>query len=141
MNFEFNGEHYLQIEGAAMGTSLAPNYANLFTDRFETHALAGYPPKPLVWKIFIDDIFMIWTYGEDSLNHFVEYLNSLHESIKFTHESSRTEINFLDTTLKFDTKRELITTLYNKPTDTHLYFHYSSAHPSTVMEKAHMSYT
>ena len=25
MNFEFNGEHYLQIGGTAMGTALAPN--------------------------------------------------------------------------------------------------------------------
>ena len=100
-----------------MGTALAPNYA---MDRFETHALAGYPLKSLVWKRFIDDIFMIWTHGEESLNHFIEYLNSLHESIKFTHESSRTDINFLDTTVKFNTNRDLITTLYNKPTDTHL---------------------
>ena len=30
MNFEFNGEHYLQTGGTAMGTSVAPNYANLF---------------------------------------------------------------------------------------------------------------
>ena len=39
MNFEFNGDHYLQIGGTAMGTALAPNYANLFMDRFETKAL------------------------------------------------------------------------------------------------------
>ena len=84
MNFEFNGEHYLQIGGTAMETSLAPNYANLFMDRFETRALDGYPLKPLVWKRFIDDIFMVWTHGEESLNHFIEYLNSLHESIKFS---------------------------------------------------------
>ena len=36
MNFTFNGDHYLQTGGTAMGTSLAPNYANLFMDRFET---------------------------------------------------------------------------------------------------------
>ena len=118
-----------------MGTSMAPNYANLFTDRFETRALDGYHLKPLVWKRFIDDIFMVWTHGEASLNHFIEYLNSLHESIKFTHEFSFSNINFLDTTVKFNENRELITTLYNKPTDTHLYLEYSSAQPSTVLER------
>ena len=87
-NFEFNGEHYLQIGGTAMGTSVALNYANLFMDRLETRALDDYPLKPLVWKRFIDNIFMVWTHGEESLNHFIEYLNSLHESIKFTHEFS-----------------------------------------------------
>ena len=30
----------------------------------------------------------------------------------------------------------MITTLYNKPTDTHLYLHYTSAHPSSVMNKS-----
>ena len=135
MNFNFNGDHYLQTGGTAMGTSLAPNYANLFMDRFETKALEGYPLKPLTWKRFIDDIFMVWTHGEDSLNKFIEYLNSLHETIKFTHEVSYTQIDFLDTTVKFGQNRELITTLYNKPTDTHLYLEHSSAHPNSILTK------
>ena len=86
MNFTFNGDHYLQTGGTAMGTFLAPNYANLFMDRFETKALAGFPLKPLTWKRFIDDCFMVWTHGEESLKTFIEYLNSLHPTIKFTHE-------------------------------------------------------
>ena len=135
MNFTFNGDHYLQTGGTAMGTSLAPNYANLFMDRFETKALDGYPLKPLTWKRFIDDIFMIWTHGEDSLNKFIEYLNSLHETIKFTHEMSYTQIDFLDTTVKFGENRTLITTLYNKPTDTRLYLEHSSAHPNSILTK------
>ena len=61
-----------------MGTALAPNYANLFMDRFETKALEKYPLKPLIWKRFIDDIFLIWTHGEDSLRYFIKYLNKLH---------------------------------------------------------------
>ena len=77
MNFTFNGDHYLQTGGTAMGTSLAPNYANLFMDRFETKALAGFPLKPLTRKRFIDDCFMVWTHGEESLKTFIEYLNSL----------------------------------------------------------------
>ena len=36
-----------QTEGTAMGTSLAPNYANLLMDRFESKALAGYHLKLL----------------------------------------------------------------------------------------------
>ena len=135
MNFEFNGEHFLQMGGTAMGTPLAPNYANLFMDRFETIALAGYHLKPLTWLRFINDIFMIWTHGEDSLLKFINYLNSLHPSIKFTHEFSHSSISFLDTTVKFNQERELITTLYNKPTDTHLYLHYTSAHQDSILTK------
>ena len=121
MNFEFNGEHFLQTRGTAMGTSLAPNYANLFMDRFETKALAGYHLKPLTWLRFIDDIFIIWTHGQDSLLEFINYLNSLHPFIKLTHEFSHSSINFLDTTVKFNQEREFIATLYNKPTDTYIY--------------------
>ena len=38
--------------------------------------------------------------------------------------------------MSFDENNNLITTLYNKPTDTHLYLHYKSAHPSSIMEKS-----
>ena len=89
MYFEFNGDYYLQTGGTAMGTSLAPNYANLFMDKFETTALANYPLKPLIWKRFINDIFMVWTHGENQLHKFVEYLNGIHQTIKFIHEASR----------------------------------------------------
>ena len=84
MYFEFNGDFYLQVGGTAMDMALAPNYANLFMDKFRTKTLEQYPLKPLIWKRFIDDIFMIWTHGEQELHKFVEYLNSIHPTIKFT---------------------------------------------------------
>ena len=34
-NFTFNSEHYLQINGTAIGTRVAPTYANLFMDSIE----------------------------------------------------------------------------------------------------------
>ena len=77
-----------------MGTALAPNYANLFMDRFETKALEDWDKKTLIWLRFIDDIFMIWTHGEEELQKFFKYLNSIHEKIKFTHENSQECINF-----------------------------------------------
>ena len=33
--FEFNEEHPLQILGTAMGTRLAPSYANIFMEKLE----------------------------------------------------------------------------------------------------------
>ena len=45
MSFNFNGDHYLQTGGTAMGTAAAPNYANIFMDRFETKALENWPSK------------------------------------------------------------------------------------------------
>ena len=34
--FKFNNDHYLQIKGTAMGTKLAPAYANIYMDAIET---------------------------------------------------------------------------------------------------------
>ena len=39
-NFTFNQHHYLQIHGTAMGTKMAPSFANLFLAIFETNALS-----------------------------------------------------------------------------------------------------
>ena len=115
MSFSFN-DHHLQVGGTALGTAAAPK------------TLAIWPLKPLIWLRFIDDIFMIWTHGEDNLNQFISYLNEFHPTIKFTHESSPTQIDFLDTTVKVNDSREIYTTLYEKPTDTHLSLHHTSSH-------------
>ena len=70
-----------------------------------------------------------------TLHEFTNYLNSIHPTIKFTHEYSEEKIDFLDTTVKLNHQRGPITTLYNKPTDTYLYLEHSSAHPKTVLQK------
>ena len=85
--------------------------------------------RPLVWWRYIDDIFMIWPYTRLELNSFLEALNSFHETIKFTSEVSATSVNFLDVTVHKDNQGKLHTSLYTKPTDSHLYLHYSSFHP------------
>ena len=51
--FRFGTSYYSQIKGTAMGTPMAPNYANLFMDRFENDLLNAYYQKtgirPLIW--------------------------------------------------------------------------------------------
>ena len=42
-NFTFNDKHYLQIHETAMGTRMAPSYANLFLAKFDTDALLRAP--------------------------------------------------------------------------------------------------
>jgi hypothetical protein len=65
----------------------------------------------------------------EALIEFVTHLNSVHHSLKFTCEHSQESIPVLDTRITLDSSRTLYTTLYNKPTDTHSYLHYSSCHP------------
>ena len=128
-NFDFNEKHYLQIGGTAMGTRVAPSYANTFMGWFEDKFVYTHDPAPLVWKRFIDDIFIIWTNGIESLNTFFEYLNNCLPSIKFEMDQSITQIHFLDVTVSIDEQHNIQTDLYTKPTDSHNYLNYNSAHP------------
>ena len=95
---------------------------------FEEKHVYTYHQQPLVWLRYIDDIFCIWQHGESSLESFIEHLNGAHRTIKFTAKTSDTRVNFLDTTV-IVREKELITTLYVKPTDRNTYLPFNSAHP------------
>ena len=66
-NFTVNDEHYLQIGGTSMETPCFLSFTNLFLDKFETNALSNAPFKPSHYFRFIDDIWFVWTQGEDKL--------------------------------------------------------------------------
>ena len=95
-SFVFNNTLYIQTHGTAMGTRMAPSYANLFLAKFETGALTYESYQPHTWWRFIADIFMIWTHTEDELRTFITYLNKIHPTIKFTSPHSATSSSFLD---------------------------------------------
>ena len=128
-NFSFNDNHYLQIHGTAMGTKMAPSYANLFLGFFEANALKNAPFQPHTWLRYIDDIFMIWTEGLDNLKIFIDYLNNIHSTIKFTSSHCSTNIPFLDVNVSLTDDGNISTDLYTKPTDKHQHLLYSSCHP------------
>ena len=58
-SFEFNGEQYRQRNGLAMGNQLAPPLAILFMSSLEVKVLDSCDCKPLLYKRYIDDIFVI----------------------------------------------------------------------------------
>ena len=129
-NFSFNGEHFLQILGCAMGTICAPPYANTFMGEFEhVHIYPLIRNLNDLYLRFIDDIFLIWTGTTTEFEAFITRLNELHPSIKFDYEISRKETNFLDTTVYIDNNNVLGTKVYNKPTDRKNFLHRKSEHP------------
>ena len=87
------------MSGTAMGTKLTPSYANLFMTKFEEKYVYTYPLQPKLWKRFIDDIFMIWPHGMDSLLEFIDHLNIVHPIIRFSGDISHSKIFFLDLTI------------------------------------------
>jgi hypothetical protein len=67
-----------------MGTKMAPPFANIFMGALEGSLLSSAPDHLIpLWKRFIDDIFLIWTHGEESFQTFITHLNSVHPTIKF----------------------------------------------------------
>ena len=129
-NFTFNRRHFLQVNGTAMGTRVAPTYANLFMAHFEEKYVYTYKgnSKPRIWFRFIDDIWGVFLENSTHFQDFVTYLNDVHDSIKFTEEFSSREINFLDVTT-FRNGQEILSRLYCKPTDSHSYLEFNSCHP------------
>jgi hypothetical protein len=131
--FEFDNQLYLQVQGTAMGTRMAPNYAIIFMHQLEKKLLQRSQQKPTIWKRFIDDVFCIWSHGEDSLLEFLNELNTYHQTIKFTWEYSHIQIPFLDT-VTYKLNGMLATKIYHKPTDNKQYLHFYSAHPRRQKE-------
>ena len=81
--FEFDEKFYLQIQGTAMGTKMAPAYANLFMGRLETKLINKAPNLIHTWKRFIDDIFIIWTGSTEEFKEFMLNINQIHPTIRF----------------------------------------------------------
>ena len=132
-NFIFNGKHYLQTNGVSMRTKCAPSYANIFMAYFEEKFI--YPRiknKSLLYLRYIDDIFILWKGTILELEQFTSDINSLHSTIKFEINHSKTTINFLDTTVTINQDKTIKTSLYEKPTDRHNFLHHKSYHPSST---------
>lgn len=132
--FEFNGQMYQQLRGTAMGTRMAPSFANIFMAKLEQKLQEN--TRPRIWRRFIDDIFVAWEGSEESLTSFLANLNDQHPTIKFTWEVSRREVTFLDLTIRkgkrFEGTGILDVSPHFKSTNAFQYVHYSSSHPRST---------
>ena len=126
--FQFDEKTFKQVRGTAIGTKFAPPYAILFMADLEEKIVSASEKKPMIWWKYIDDIFFIWEHGEESLENFLNQLNSFHPTIKFTAEYSKETINFLDLNIRLG-GGELMMDLFVKPTDTHQFLDPSSSPP------------
>ena len=113
-SFSFNNEHFLEIHGTAMGSTMAPTYAKIFVAMLERKLLNQAPQDliPIEWIRFIDDIFAIFTHGLDKLKTFLTYINNIHPTIKMFYTYSEKSVNFLDTTIYINSTGKLESGLY-----------------------------
>ena len=74
-----------------------------------------------------DDCLALWTGSLEKLELFLMFLNSLDSNLQFTVEIGGSELCFLDLKLTL-TDNEIQTTVYSKPTDSHLYLQADFCH-------------
>ena len=66
----------------------------------------------------MDDVLCMRNGGVDKLNEFLEYLNTLYPSIRFTLENGGTSINFLDMNIDISDGIHHAINFFRKPTAT-----------------------
>ena len=129
-NFSFDGEHYQQISGVAMGNKMGPNYANLFVGFVEKQIFEQYTdPTSDYFGWYIDDFVGTGSCSRGELEQFINYVNNFHPALQFTWEISETSLSFLNILVSINGNR-LVTSMFYKPTDSHSYLLYSSSHPN-----------
>lgn len=134
-NFEFNGQHYTQIDGTAIGSKLGRNYACTYLGAWEKELLSKTEKKPLTFWRYIDDIWGIWEHGEEELLKFQACANTIHENIQIVLRHSQKEIEFLDVKTLLNDNNKITTDLYEKKSNAHLYLHQKSNHPNHTKDK------
>ena len=89
---------------------------------------------PLFWVRYVDDIFIIYQHSEDKLREFLEFVNSILPSIKFTVEYEIDgKIPFLDVLVTHDKYENSFSfSVYRKQTNKEGYIHYFSDHSVSI---------
>jgi hypothetical protein len=127
---QFQDEIYKQNNGAAMGSPCIPPYANLFMHQLEHKTIQKWRNKGLIlYSRLIDDAFTILDGTEDNIKEYIDDLNNLDDTIKFTYHSSLKSVDFLDITITFDSKNnEINSSVYQKPLNKYAYLPARSFH-------------
>ena len=110
---------------------MEPAYANIFMYYIQNTFLSSYNLRPTAYFKDIDDIFLFWPHGIDTLQTFLENANRTQTNMSFTHRYSSTAVSFLDVIIKINNE-SISTTSYKKNTDNHRYLHHTSCHPMQV---------
>ncbi|XP_075975703.1 uncharacterized protein LOC142976300 [Anticarsia gemmatalis] len=83
--FLYRGQYYLQIDGVAMGSPVAPVMANIWMEHFE-QSIDMQASNVKLWKRYVDDVYCIMRGDKQDVERLLNTLNSIHPNINFTYE-------------------------------------------------------
>ena len=125
VHFTFNGETFTQVDGVAMGSSLAPILAGIFMVELERNLIPILKGHLSCCRRYVDDSICFIKNGSDE--HVLSTLNNFHSSIKFTYETeSGNKLSFLVILLQLiRTGDNIETCVFRKPTNMDIYIHWN----------------
>lgn len=134
--FRFGNTFWLQLDGTAMGVPPAPNFATLYYGIYELQLLSEFRQNLRYLKRYIDDQYGIWIHHPDPTVDRQRWLafqarQQSFCSLKWVFTPLSKKVHFLDLTITLDT-HQVLTTLYEKPLNLHLYIPWHSAHTPSV---------
>jgi len=125
--FKFKNKFFVQVIGVPMGCICGPSIANLFLYILEIKWI--FIHKPLGYKRFIDDFFLILKDELDLIEFQSYFLN-----LKFTVHTGDI-VNFLDLNISYDNiNKKIKFSLYTKPTHVNKYLLPFSNHPNHIFK-------
>ncbi|XP_038052349.1 uncharacterized protein LOC119725058 [Patiria miniata] len=105
------------------------SFIPIFMEEFESSSLLTVDLRPSLWLRYVDETFVVWPHGPDTLQDFLQYINKQHTSISFTMEQEQHgTIPFLDVKISRNPDGTLGHSVYMKPTHTDRYLYQRSFH-------------
>ena len=123
-SFQYNGKHYKQLHGTAMGSPVSVVVAEIVMQHVEERALVTCRQTILLWLRYVDDTFT--AIHKDEIDAFHDHLNEQNADIQFTKEIEENgKLPFLDCLVSRDSYERQCTENRRIPTD------YLTNHPTT----------
>ena len=127
--FQYNGKHYKQLHGTAMGSQVSLVVAEIVMQNIGERALATCKRTLPLCLRYVDDTFT--ASHKDEIDDFHEHFNGQNADIQFTKDIEENgKILFLDCLVTRD-NNEPRTTIYRKPTHTDRLLGQSSYNPTS----------
>ena len=129
VDFTFNNETYIEVDGVAMGLPLGPVLTNILMVELETSVIPNLSNKVKLWKRFVEDTYCLAR--SEYIDNILLAPNSSHKNIKFTIEIEKDNtIPFLDILMVIKPGK-IETTVDRKKTYTDLYLNWYSFAPKS----------
>ena len=129
-------ENLLQTNGAATCAPNSCSYADIAvatTDQAIMEQKETAFPEILYFGRYRDYCLVLWDDTYEKLQELYSFINTINLDLKFTIEIGNPSICFLDLRISI-VENKLTTTVYRKPTDSHLYLHTDPRHKKSSIK-------